>query len=311
PVRARAGGTAQHEDQGPRGDAHALLRALRPVRGRHRGGVAPDPPAHRPRQPRARDDRPRRCHPGLDRRPGPRAVQPVLRHHVEVLRLPHDHSPRRPPADPERTARGRRDRRRIELADVPSRHLAAARADRTRVGVPLDHRRVAALRPRVGHHQGRPDRRLVDDGDVPLRALPRPAARLRERSVGDHLRTVAARRDPIPAVRHAPRPAWERDVRLLKRVLPYVIALSVLALVIIPLAFAVFGGFRTNRQLIETPVGLPDPWNFDNYRDIVTSGTFWRQVRNSVVIALLTIAVVLPVASLASFALARYRFRGR
>lgn len=100
-------------------------------------------------------------------------------------------------------------------------------------------------------------------------------------------------------------------MRVFKRALLYVVALAVLAVVIIPLAFAVLGGFRTNRQLIENPVGLPDPWNFDNYRDIATSGVFWRQVRNSVVIALATVGVVLPVASLASFALARYRFRAR
>lgn len=91
----------------------------------------------------------------------------------------------------------------------------------------------------------------------------------------------------------------------------YVVAIAVLAMVLIPLSFSILGGFRTNMQLIESPVGLPNPWVFEHYKDIATDARFWRQVRNSVVIALLTTAVVLPAASLAAYVIARYRFRGR
>jgi raffinose/stachyose/melibiose transport system permease protein len=91
----------------------------------------------------------------------------------------------------------------------------------------------------------------------------------------------------------------------------YLAALAVLAVVIIPLTFSIFGGFRTNLQLVEDPVGLPSPWVFDNYTAILTDGAFWRQVRNSTVIALLTVGFVLPSASLAAYVIARYAFRGR
>ncbi len=98
---------------------------------------------------------------------------------------------------------------------------------------------------------------------------------------------------------------------VLRRILPYVIALTVLALIIVPILFAVFGGFRTNRQLIEDPAGMPDPWVWGNYSSILQSGTFWRQVFNSVLIAVLTVSFVIPAASMVAFVLARYRFRGR
>jgi raffinose/stachyose/melibiose transport system permease protein len=102
-----------------------------------------------------------------------------------------------------------------------------------------------------------------------------------------------------------------RSQRLLTNVALYFVAFVVLAVIIIPLTFSILGGFRTNLQLVEDPVGLPNPWVGVNYTSILTSGPFWRQVRNSTVIALLTMAIVLPAASLAAYVIARYTFKGR
>jgi raffinose/stachyose/melibiose transport system permease protein len=99
--------------------------------------------------------------------------------------------------------------------------------------------------------------------------------------------------------------------RRLKNGVLYLVAAMVMLAIVVPLTFAWLGGFRTNLQLVERPVGLPDPWVNDNYTEVLRDGRFWRQVRNSTVIALLTMIVVLPAASLAAFVLARYRFRGR
>ena len=91
----------------------------------------------------------------------------------------------------------------------------------------------------------------------------------------------------------------------------YLVAFFVLCAIIIPLTFSVLGGFRTNQQLVQDPVGFPNPWTGSNYTSILQSGEFWRQVGNSTVIALLTAAMVLPAASMAAFVIARYSFRGR
>jgi raffinose/stachyose/melibiose transport system permease protein len=91
----------------------------------------------------------------------------------------------------------------------------------------------------------------------------------------------------------------------------YLTAFLTMALIVVPLAFSVLGGFRDSRQLSADPVGLPNPWVWANYSTLIRSGTFWRQVWNSTLIALLTTIVVLPAASLSAFVLARYRFRGR
>src|SRR5687768_5765705 len=99
--------------------------------------------------------------------------------------------------------------------------------------------------------------------------------------------------------------------RRLARIGLYLFAAVVMAMIVIPLTFSVLGGFRTSQQLSAEPVGLPDPWVWENYSRLLRSGDFWRNVFNSTKIALLTTAFVLPAASLAAFVLARYRFRGR
>jgi len=112
-------------------------------------------------------------------------------------------------------------------------------------------------------------------------------------------------------IRALPTARSARVRRRAVRTLLYVAALAVLAAVMIPLLFAILGGFRTTSQLVKDPVGLPHPWVGTNYREILSSGSFWRQVWNSSLIAMLTTAVVLPAASLAAFVLARYGFKGR
>lgn len=105
-------------------------------------------------------------------------------------------------------------------------------------------------------------------------------------------------------------PAPRRRLRL-DRLTLYLVALIVLGVIILPVLFSVLGGFRSNDQLVERPVGLPDPWVWSNYTDTLGSGAFWRQVWNSTFIALIATGVVLPAASMAAFVMARYPFRGR
>ena len=136
-----------------------------------------------------------------------------------------------------------------------------------------------------------------------------------ERGVDRDLRAVPRRRAALPAPRAAQGPPRHRARRVkrhwLARLGIFTVVVVVLAMIVVPLAFSVLGGFRSNQQLVEHPVGLPDPWIASNYTSILTSGSFWRQVFFSTLIALVATFVVLPAASLAAFVIARYPFRGR
>jgi raffinose/stachyose/melibiose transport system permease protein len=91
----------------------------------------------------------------------------------------------------------------------------------------------------------------------------------------------------------------------------YVIVLLVAIAVLLPVVYAVLGGFRTTGQIAAHPVGLPSPWIFTNYLDILGSGSFWQQVGNSAVVTAITVVAVVVLAALAAFVFARFAFRGR
>ena len=91
----------------------------------------------------------------------------------------------------------------------------------------------------------------------------------------------------------------------------YVAALLLIGLMLGPVLYIILGGFRTNSQITVDPAGLPHPWEFGNYTDVLTSETFWRQVGNSTIVAVATTVGVVVLGVMASYVLARYRFRGR
>jgi raffinose/stachyose/melibiose transport system permease protein len=106
--------------------------------------------------------------------------------------------------------------------------------------------------------------------------------------------------------------ATARKVRRIgARTALYAIAWFFAIATLVPILYAILGGFRDTGQLSTNPVALPDPWVFSNYSEILRSSTFWHQVWNSVLIALVSTALTVPVAALAAFIFARFAFRGR
>jgi len=105
------------------------------------------------------------------------------------------------------------------------------------------------------------------------------------------------------ARRHKPR-VWTNPV-------VYFIVLVVIALMLAPVLYVIVGGFRTNSQITVDPSGWPNPWNFQNYAQVLGSATFWREVLNSTVTAAATTIGAVALGLMAAYVLARYRFRGR
>ncbi|MCY1136469.1 carbohydrate ABC transporter permease [Actinoplanes sp. Pm04-4] len=91
----------------------------------------------------------------------------------------------------------------------------------------------------------------------------------------------------------------------------YLVALLLIGVMLGPVLYIIVGGFRTNSQITVSPAGLPDPWVAGNYTEILGSENFWRQVGNSTIVAVVTTAAVVALGVMASYVLARYKFRGR
>ncbi len=91
----------------------------------------------------------------------------------------------------------------------------------------------------------------------------------------------------------------------------YFFALVVAAISIVPVIYVILGGFRTTGQIAAEPAGLPHPWVFSTYANVLKNQTFWRDAGNSTLIALVTTLGVVVLGVCSAFVLARYRFRGR
>ena len=91
----------------------------------------------------------------------------------------------------------------------------------------------------------------------------------------------------------------------------YFVAFVVIALMLGPVLYIILGGFRSNSQITTNPAGLPDPWVFTNYIEVLTADTFWILVTNSTIVAVATTVGVIVLGLMASYVLARYRFRAR
>lgn len=91
----------------------------------------------------------------------------------------------------------------------------------------------------------------------------------------------------------------------------YLMALLLVAAMLAPVVYIILGGFRTNSQITNSPAGLPSPWAIGNYLDVLKGGVFWQEVVNSTISAVCTTVGVVVLGLMASYVLARYRFRGR
>jgi len=89
------------------------------------------------------------------------------------------------------------------------------------------------------------------------------------------------------------------------------VGLVAVALTLGPILYLIVGGFRSQQNLATNPTGLPDPWMWSNYADILKDSTFWRQSLNSLIVALGTTIGVVLFGTMAAYPLARYRFKGR
>lgn len=89
----------------------------------------------------------------------------------------------------------------------------------------------------------------------------------------------------------------------------YVLSLVLVLICVTPVVYIIIGGFRTNSQITRDPAGMPNPWNFENYKTVFASNTFWSELANSLIVSLGTMVGVVALALMVSFVIARYRFR--
>jgi raffinose/stachyose/melibiose transport system permease protein len=99
--------------------------------------------------------------------------------------------------------------------------------------------------------------------------------------------------------------------KFLTRFFQYLILIIVVVIIFVPLVILIFGSLKTTGEMYSHPYAIPNPPHWENLVAILTQGTFWRLMRNSVLLMLGTTAGVVLVCGLAAFVFARLEFRSK
>jgi N,N'-diacetylchitobiose transport system permease protein len=90
------------------------------------------------------------------------------------------------------------------------------------------------------------------------------------------------------------------------------LGLAVFAVMVFPVFWMVSTAFKPDDQIISvTPTWIPLHPTLKHFRDAIEKPFFWEDVKNSLIVVLVTVAISIVLAFLAAVALARYGFSGR
>jgi len=98
--------------------------------------------------------------------------------------------------------------------------------------------------------------------------------------------------------------------KLTKTVLFYALVLFIVVVSVFPFYYAILTSFKSGTDLFRITY-WPTSFSLQNYESVLRTGSFPRNLLNSVFIASFTVLLALFLAITASFALSRVRFRGR
>ena len=80
-------------------------------------------------------------------------------------------------------------------------------------------------------------------------------------------------------------------------------------LVLVPLWIMVINSFKTKLAIYKSPFGLPAEWTLQGYLSVFSRSSFPRYFLNSITITVISIAGIILLASLAAYAIARWKSR--
>jgi len=102
---------------------------------------------------------------------------------------------------------------------------------------------------------------------------------------------------------------WKRVI--IPRFFQYLILVLATIMIFIPIVILLFGSVKTTGQMYSHPYSIPNPPNWDNIINILTTPNFWLLMKNSLIVMLCTTFGTVFICALVSFVLARMQFKGK
>jgi ABC-type glycerol-3-phosphate transport system permease component len=95
-----------------------------------------------------------------------------------------------------------------------------------------------------------------------------------------------------------------------KGIVLYPLFLLLAAVILYPLVWMLYSSFKSNPDIFSNVFALPSQLYLGNYITVFTEGAMGLYFRNSLLIAVISVAGLLVISSLAAYAFATFRFRG-
>jgi ABC-type glycerol-3-phosphate transport system permease component len=95
-----------------------------------------------------------------------------------------------------------------------------------------------------------------------------------------------------------------------KGIVLYPLLLLLAAIILYPLVWMIYSSFKSNADIFSNVFALPNQLYLGNYITVFTEGAMGLYFRNSLLIAVVSVAGLLVITSLAAYAFATFRFRG-
>lgn len=80
--------------------------------------------------------------------------------------------------------------------------------------------------------------------------------------------------------------------------------------VLLPMVATLFGGFKSLGELRTNPFGIPEVWELEHYATVFADGSIWILMKNSLIIAALSVILTLLVGTMTAFTFSHIKFSG-
>src|SRR4051812_11653406 len=100
-------------------------------------------------------------------------------------------------------------------------------------------------------------------------------------------------------------------LRVLNSSWQYAVTLTFAAIFGFPLLWTFYSSLKTSKEILKGIWALPANPTLNGYIQVFTSSSFGLYYRNSIIVTLTSVPALVVVSSMAAYAFARIRFRGR
>ena len=100
--------------------------------------------------------------------------------------------------------------------------------------------------------------------------------------------------------------------RLSSRIMLGLLTIFMCVMAVLPVLWMLLSSLRPLNEFFKMPQTIfPNVWTLENYADLIRKTNFGTWILNSVIVSFFTILICIIAATLASYSLARFTYKGR